>query len=86
MIVAIKSGGHQYKTKSAELIDNVLHAKIEIGKGSNYQKNVAAFYEIREQPSVCVIDGVEHDVMIISYNSIVDYKEKQIIDITIALA
>ena len=86
MILAIKSEKHEYAVDDAELIDKILRGKIKIEKGSNYQKNVSAFYEMREQPALCVIDDVEHNVRLISYNSITDYKEMQLIDITVALA
>jgi hypothetical protein len=86
MIVVIKSEKHEYATECADLIDKVLHAKVKIEKGSNYQKNVGAFYELREHPCTCVIDDVKRDVRLISYNSITDYKEMQLIDITVALA
>ena len=86
MVVAIKSEKSEYTIENAVLTDKVLHGKVKIEKGSNYQKNVGNFYELREHPCICVIDDVEHKVRLISYNSIVDYKEMQLIDITVALA
>ncbi len=86
MFAVIKSDKHEYTVDDVELVDNVLRGKVKIEKGTKYQKNVGSFYELREYPCICVLDDVEHDVRLISYNSIIDHKEMQLIDITVALA
>lgn len=86
MDVVIKSGVREYVVESSVIDNNILHAKYRIEKGPNYQKNLSAFYELRERHAVCIIDDINHDVRLISYNSIVDYKEMQLVDITVALA
>ena len=86
MYVVIKSREKEYAVESAVIDNDVLHANYKIEKGPSYQTNVSDFYELREHPCSCIIDDAEHNVRLISYNSIVDYKEMQLIDITVALA
>ena len=86
MDVVIKSGVREYVVESSVIDNNILHANYKIDKGSNYQNNVTSFYELREKPCTCIIDNAEYSVRLISYNSIIDYKEMQLVDITLALA
>lgn len=74
-----------YDVSFTQMLDDKIYCLYRIDKGDNYQSNVTDFYELRNIATRCELSSVHYDIASIAYESFVDFKSYQMIDVVLSV-
>lgn len=74
-----------YDVSFERMLDDKIYCTYKIIKDKDYQSSVADFYKQRNISTRCELDSVHYDIVSIAYESFVDFKSYQMIEVVLSV-
>jgi len=74
-----------YDVAFEQMLDDKIYCTYKINKDKNYQSSVADFYRLRNIATRCELKSVHYDIVSIAYESFVDFKSYQMIEVVLSV-